>query len=239
MEIRHGISVDVTPPGRSHRAPAAPQSDGNTSANAEPEPYIDFVPMAQRHANSSPAASQNVGGTVASARRSGKSHYEEVQLPRSDSQPAPHSASKSFDYIRLARETLKAAGVENPDAVLVKIYRQNLGRETGFDLQVRSAERRHNADTGRHAYLQAAFDISGGDQQKFHTLITAGHTEASRNLLGGQTYARYAAQIEPFVGPTPAEYLDRFSHLPQEIHEKVSKDAVAFALDRAFGVEPA
>lgn len=139
-------------------------------------------------------------------------------------------------YRRLALAQLHAAGgVEGPELELVRLYRRYVRGETHFDQQVRYAAESYEEEAQRDAYLLAIFEIAEGDKCRFRQLNQSGNTEQQRRCFGGRAYAKQAAEIKVFVGPTAKEYLASFDGQPVEIHERVYKDALASALERAMG----
>ena len=191
----------------------------------------ELIAEAARHGPvPAPASLMSGGQGIAAA----EANHDEVGRPEQGSLPPTSHAVETQASRALALDTLQAVGVANPESELVRIYRQHAPAETRLDLEVRRREEAMQQE----AYLRSAFRSSDGDRNRFSDLIQEGKTEVSRLHWGGQTYRRLCEQIEPFPRPTPEEYLRSFDDLPADVHARVHKGAIEFALDHAFGIVP-
>lgn len=148
-----------------------------------------------------------------------------TNTPKSSSQICRTGA----EFSKLALAHLTAAGVDDPEFDLVRLYRRHVRGTTPFDEQVRSAAERYQEDSRVEAYLIAAFDLAKRDRALFDQLRSLGGSEEERLAIGGRTYVHYCARTKLFNGPNAALYLRSFENQPIAIHERVLADAMALA----------
>ena len=165
---------------------------------------------------------------VTPAPRQGSAANAAVDVPGTPEIPGQMDATAQT-YTELALARLEAAGVEDPEFQLVRLYRRHVRNKTHFDEQVQSAAERFQKEKQHDVYTLAAFDVADGDKFLFHQLMRPDTTEDQRRRLGDMPYARYSAAIKPFVGPTAKEYLRSFDDQPVAIHARVARDAANLA----------
>ena len=236
-EIRDDVAGGAGPNGPRARAlppvPGRPQGNPGAAADSEEEAIYDEIgappatfPQQPVQWRPRPVA-QKMGGAADS---------EGLQP---DQPLTSHGSDSVQAYQRLALAHLRAVDIEDPELELVRLYRRHLPEETPFDRQVRLDAESYQEAARKHAYLQAIFEIAGGNSMFFDDLSRHVDVDEDRRYLGGSIYRRLEAQAKPFVGPTAADYLRSFENQPEGIHEKVYREALESGLSHALGTAPA
>ncbi len=116
---------------------------------------------------------------------------------------------------------LAQARFTNPCTVLVRAYREWVGYDTEFDEQANAAVAIYMEEMRKGAFVKAAQQLAGSDDDLFRQLCRLAKTEVERRHYGGLVYADLVDAIPPLVPPTAKQVLESFHGLSLDLHRSV------------------